>query len=71
MCRGIEQHYTLREASELLSVSTRTLRRWIQADTLRATKWPSRRGQEYRISISALVERGFEQVAEIEPEGLD
>jgi putative resolvase len=55
----IEKHYKLVEAGKLLSVSTRTLRRWIKAGKIQAVKWQSRRGLEYRIPVSELKRFGF------------
>lgn len=58
---NIEQHFTLSEIAEKLNISTRTLRRWIDAGRLRATEVPGRgrKGKEYRVPASALRELGF------------
>lgn len=54
----LEQHYKLSEAGKLISVSTRTLRRWINDGKIKAAMWDSPRGKEYRIAESELVRFG-------------
>ena len=58
-----EQYMTISEVARMLRLSGRSVRRWIQAGILPATRLPGRGGGEFRVPRAAVVdllERGSE-----------
>lgn len=64
----IEKHYTIKQVSEQLQLSERTIRRWIHAGRLYAVEFPGRYGSEYRIPESAITALGFRVQSDEEEE---
>ena len=62
MIMTVDKMFTINEVAEMLKISTRTVRRWIKKGQLRATPMPGRgrSGTEYRISLGAIKEAGFD-----------
>lgn len=56
----VEPQFKIKEVANMLRLSERTIRRWIQTGKLRAVQFGGRGGWEYRISLSAIKELGFD-----------
>ena len=63
----VEPQFKIKEVADMLRLSERTIRRWIKAGKLRAARFDGRGGTEYRISISAIKEMGFDVKDDAKP----